>query len=456
MPLPIDVNLRQTYQEMDGFGICQGLGRARILRGSQGLPPLRTREVLDLLFGFEGAAFSILRVCIGSSPSDGPGTMKSIAPDDPGGPDRPLRFSWDGDDCGQVWLAQEAVNYGVSRIFASPLSAPAYMIQHCTSEGNDAPKGVTDASPCAGDWRPAFIEYLLQYVRFYAESGVEITDLAFANQPDIYMHYPSHASKYPLMRLETHQIVDFVKMLGSALKQAGLPARLVCGNAISWDQQVLYTEAVEADAAAASHVDVYGGNSYSTPARRPLPTKRPSWMTEWSPDAEVYDGEWNDAWDSGRRCDGILLAEDVMDALNLAHVSGYLYLFGASARPGTKALIWLDGTKYQISKRFWALAAYSRMIRPGSRRVGVRPLPAEHGLKVAAFCRPDDAIVVVLLNLRAEEISVKVDITPHPKALTVQQWLTDANHSLALIDSRWAAGEVILPARSLTTLLLIK
>lgn len=39
---------------------------------------------------------------------------------------------------------------------------------------------------CAsGDWRQAYANYLVQYIKFYAQEGVDITHLGFVNEPDL-------------------------------------------------------------------------------------------------------------------------------------------------------------------------------------------------------------------------------------------------------------------------------
>jgi glucosylceramidase len=452
MALTLHVDVERTHQRMDGFGICEGFGRARILRGSQGLPPERSREVLDLLFGAEGARVSILRLCIGCSATEGPGEMKSIASADPGGPDQPLKYDWDGDDCGQVWLAREASRYGVRRIFANALSAPAYMLHERTDAPGYLVGGMAGTPAAAGDWRSAFAGYLLRYVRFYADSGVQITHLGFADEPDLLTHHPDRVSRYPRLRLEPHHVVDLVKVLGHATERSGLTVRMVCCNARSWAQQAVYTAAVEADEAAARHVAVHAGNNYLTRARRALPTTRPTWVAGWDPDVDNHTATWNGDWDTGDPSDGILLAEDISDALTAAGVSGYCYLFGASARAGTRALICLDGPRYRVSKRFWAFAAYSRFIRPEAHRVEARL--SGNGVKAAAFRGPDGEVVVNLLNLRPEPADVTVQVSPGTGPAPVRRWLTDADHALTRMPRRSTADPVAVPARSLTTLVM--
>jgi glucosylceramidase len=462
MAVTIHVDRGQVHQRIDGFGFCQAFGRAHLLRGAEGLPPGRCREVLDLLFRTDvGAGLSILRLGIGSTTDGGQtreGQMRSIAPVDPGGPDEPLKYEWDGDDNGQVWLARQATTYGVRRFYANAWSAPGYMMENGTDINGGAVRGTPGTPPALGDWRPAYARYLLQYVRLYRECGVEITDLGFANEADLIIHTPGRVLKYAHMRLEPQQVVDLVKVVGPAIERSGLAVSLLSCDATTWSQATSYTAAVEADPEAAPWVKVYTGHNYDSPARNPLPTIRPTWMSEWDPDVTSQNGGWNDRWDGERRCDGIRLAEDINDAFTMAGISGYLYWFGVSTG-NTRALIQADGPDYRVSKRFWAVAAYSRFIRPGAHRVATRVSGATGSgrepaaVKAVAFQNATGELVINVLNLSAAGVAARLDVNPTPGPAMVDAWLTDEAHSLTPAGAR-SASTVNLPARSLTSLVL--
>lgn len=158
----ITVDLSKTYQTMDGFGTSEAFQRA--VQMSK-LPETEQRKALDLLFSTtKGAGLSILRNGIGSSPDMSSDHMVSIAPKNPGGPAKPLIYSWDGSDNKQLWVSQEAQNtYGVKTIYANAWSAPGYM----KTNGNDANGGslcgVSGASCASGDWKQAYADYLVRY-----------------------------------------------------------------------------------------------------------------------------------------------------------------------------------------------------------------------------------------------------------------------------------------------------
>ncbi|MER6826243.1 glycoside hydrolase [Streptosporangium sp. NPDC000563] len=419
----VRVDHHGVMQRIDGFGFSQAFRRNELVRA---LPVAKQREILDLWLSPEkGAGLSILRLGIGSSPAGSPyDLMTSIQPEDPGGPSAPPRYVWDGDDGGQVWLAKEARRYGVSRFYADAWSAPGYM----KDNGSDS-----DGGKLLPEWRQAYANYLVQYTKFYAREGIRITDLGFTNEPDLTVSYAS-------MRFTPAEAAEFVKVLGPVAARTGL--KVVCCDAAGWARQREYTAAVEADPVARRWVATHAGHPYVSPVDGPLPTDRPVWMSEWSPDGTT----WNEAWDDGSGYDGFAVARQIHDSLTLGGVSGYVFWFGAS-RGTTRGLIQIDEATatYRVSKRLWALAAYSRFVRPGAVRLSVAA--TDPALKVTAFRNAGGAggtggsEVVEILN--TSTVPVTTEITTRPGRATA--YLTDGEHSLAATP---LAG--LRPSRSLT------
>lgn len=439
------VDLGQQLQTIDGFGISQAFQRAAVMNGLQGLTEEHQQEVLDLLLDREtGAGISILRLGIGSSPDEEYDHMKSIQPTDPGGPDAEPRYEWDGYDGGQVWLAKKAQEYGVERFFADAWSAPGYMKTNGSDANGGTLCGLPGAECASGDWRQAYADYLLQYVRFYAEEGVEITDLGFTNEP-------SWVADYASMEFTPEQAVDMVKVLGATIEESEFPdLNLVCCDDFGWEEQRPFTAAVEADPEAAELVDLHTGHNYASAARSPLPTDRPTWMSEWSPDGDT----WNEAWDDGSGYDGMTVARDVHAALTEAGVNGYVYWFGASTGT-TRAFIQMDGADYHVSKRLWAFAAYSRFVRPEAVRLGAES--GSDSVEVTAFRNADGSTVLEVINTGDQAVGQTFDLTGGEVGATGEVYLTDDEHDLAQVgEATVADGQLALdlPARSLTTVVL--
>jgi glucuronoarabinoxylan endo-1,4-beta-xylanase len=197
----------RIHQPIDGFGFSEAFGRGAIMHGSGGLSTGRQREVLDLLLSrTTGAGLSILRLHIGSTANS------SIQPANPGGPNATPRYVWGRDDDSQVWLAQQAKAYGVTRFYANAWSAPGYMRTNGDEVNGGTLCGLPGASCASGDWRTAYANYLVQYARFYAQEGITVNDLGFTNEPD-------YTTTYSSMRFTPAQATEFAKVIGPTLDE---------------------------------------------------------------------------------------------------------------------------------------------------------------------------------------------------------------------------------------------
>ncbi|MFI7129390.1 cellulose binding domain-containing protein [Nonomuraea sp. NPDC050153] len=431
------VNGAGVQQPIDGFGISEFFGRSAIMHGSQGLSAQRQREILDLLFNRTGGAgLSMLRLGISS-------TSSSIQPTDPGGPNATPRYVWDGNDEGQVWLAKEAKAYGVNRFYADAWSAPGYMKTNGDEANGGSLCGLAGASCSGGDWRRAYAAYLVQYAKFYAQEGVTINDLGFTNEPN-------WTTSYSSMRFTPAQAVEFAKILGPVAGAAGLS--MTCCDVVGWSGQRDYTTAIAADSEAHRWVATHTGHSYGSAPTTPLPVSgRRTWMSEWSPDGTT----WNENWDDGSGYDGFTVAQAIHTALTGGNVNGYIYWYGASTG-ATRGFIQMNGDSYRVSKRLWAMAAYSRFIRPGANRIAATT--SDGNLRLSAYRNGDGSIVVVALNAAgsATEVSYALQNTGITTG-TATPYLTNGSSSMAAqapIAVGGGAFTATVPARSLATYVL--
>ncbi|MGE5489235.1 MAG: PxKF domain-containing protein [bacterium] len=440
---------------IDGFGFSEAFQRATIMRGDYGLTPENQRKILDLLFDTEtGAGLSILRLGIGAAYPAPYDLQLSIQPNDPGGPDAPPQYEWNGDDGGQVWLSKEAMKYGVNKFYANAWSAPAYMKSNKSFRNGGYLCGVpgipASGNQCAGaDWRQAYANLLVQYVKFYQQEGIPITLLGFTNEPNLSVSYES-------MRFTPAQAVDFIKVLGPTVRASGLPLEIACCDAHNWTEQRNFTNAIEADPVARDFVDVHTGHQYGGLARTPLPTSKATWMTEY------YLGcssRVNNNWIGGPTpaCDGIRLANDIHDTLTQGNVNAYVAWFGADR--WVDSLIQMDfpGPDFQVAKRLWAMAAYSRFVRPDAYRAPATLVGSPQ--KISAFRNVDGKKVINIINNQTTPAVVDFTVDPgtavNPTPIT---YLTDEMHSLDEVESLVQVnGDTLvvnLPPSSLTTIVL--
>lgn len=230
----ITVDLTKTYQTMDGFGTSETFQRANQMHA---LSPELQRYSLDLLFNrTSGAGLSILRNGIGSSPDSSSDHMVSIQPKNPGGPNAEPKYVWDGNDNSQVWVSTEAAKtYGVKTFYANAWSAPGYMKTNNNDANGGTLCGVSGSTCSSGDWKQAYANYLVQYITYYKEVGVDITHVGFLNEPDLTTSYAS-------MRSSGGQAADFIKVLRPTLDKAGYTSvKINCCDAEGWSSQASMT-----------------------------------------------------------------------------------------------------------------------------------------------------------------------------------------------------------------------
>lgn len=174
----VTVNVASTLQQIDGFGVSQAFGRASQF---QALSTTAQKQGLDYLFSTTtGAGLTIIRNRIGSG-----GAGDSIEPTGPATPDATPTYTWDGSDAGQVWFSQQAMTYGVKTIYADAWSAPGFMKTNGEDSNGGYLCGVTGETCSTGDWRQAYANFLVQYIKYYQQEGVAVSHVGFLNEPEL-------------------------------------------------------------------------------------------------------------------------------------------------------------------------------------------------------------------------------------------------------------------------------
>ncbi|KAF9886270.1 hypothetical protein FE257_011883 [Aspergillus nanangensis] len=430
----IVVDTSTVHQTIDGFGFSEAFGHAAEI---QALDEDLQQQVLDMLFDpSKGAGFTILRNRIGSTA----GT--SIEPTGPGSPDAEPTYTWDGDDSGQVWLSQQAIKYnGNSKIYADAWSAPGYMKTNNDEANGGYLCGVTDQTCQTEDWKQAYADYLVKYVQLYAQEGVDITHLGFLNEP-------SYTPDYSSMNSDGQQAADFLAVLRSTVKDAGLSTSLTCCDDFGWDDQADLLSGIQATNGE-EFVDIITVHTYASQPTYKMNTSKPVWMTE----ACVTD-PWSITWyESGAESEGYTWANRIFTAIVDYDVSAYLYWIGAEAADVNSFLVNWRNDVIETSGRFWAFAQWSRYVQVGATRVNVTGSP--DGVKTGAFRNPDDTFTMNFLNTNDDSVTVSVDLSG-VAASGVKGYVTDNNNSLGGLNATFSGGIVgaSLPGRSMVALVL--
>ncbi|MGH2888433.1 MAG: glycoside hydrolase, partial [Solirubrobacteraceae bacterium] len=372
------INAAKHYQRIAGFGVSEGFGQAETLMN---MPASVQKQVLSLLYSpTRGAGLTILRNEISA---DKGFTIEPKAPRHPTGRPSYLTLAEIDQDQGQLWFAKQIrSDYGAS-VFADAWSAPAFMKTNDSTLNGGTVCGVPGTNCKRGDWRRAYVNYLVQYAKDYAAAGVPLTYVGPENEGSL-------SAPQDSMIMNPTQTANLMATLGAALARSGLSTRAECCATVGWNYAQQYAAAIEADKRADSATALFTSHGYFVAPASPLRGwGKPVWETEWAPFGAA---PWDPAWDDGSLSSGFTWAQHIDRGLTAANLGAFLYLWGANTSttamtgPNT-GLVEVKGNTVVTSGRLWAFAGYSRFVRPGAVRIGARTSDA--GLEVSAFRNSD-------------------------------------------------------------------
>ncbi|KAK4948728.1 hypothetical protein LTR10_012733 [Elasticomyces elasticus] len=429
----ISINAAQKYQTMVGGGCSGAFGIACQQFGSVGLSPANQEIVTQILYDENIGGLSIVRNDIGSTPGHVPGDVSSILPVCPETPAGPFNYVWDRNDTCQLQLTQTALKYNPNvYVYADAWSAPGCMKTVGSEDYGGFICGVRDSnSPnCTYDWRQAYADYLVQYVKFYEQEGIEVSLLGAWNEPDF------NPVTYASMQSDGYQAKDFLELLYPTAKAAFPNISVSCCDATGARQErnILY----ELDQAGGSgFFDVATWHNYQSNPERPFNSGgKPNLMTEWADGT----GPWTPTWDvSGQLAEGFQWALYMHNAFVNSDTSGYTHWWCAQNTTGDNALIRLDYDSYFVSARLWAFASYFRFARPGS--VRIEATSSAENLYVSAYVNKNGTVAIPVVNEAHFPYQVTIDLTGI-NATTAAAYLTDNNHNVSFVGQTQLAGKL--------------
>ena len=406
----ITIDPGQRHQLINGFGFAEAFREPVI----SSLPAAELQQVGSLLFSpVNGAGMSIVRFGLGGAT-------------DPGDP-----IQGPGDVADQVWLGKLAEQFGAHQFYADAWSAPAEMKTNGSLDNGGYLCGVPGESCLNGDYRQAYADVLAALAKGFADQGIPLEDVDFVNEPEI---GPAYAS----MQMTPAQAADFVPYLGRALAALHLRTKVACCDAEGWTDGAAFTQAVLGDPSVARYIGLITSHGYTAPPTVPLTSARPVWESEWA-----NFSPWDPAWDDGTAGSGFTWAQDIQTALVSANVNAFFYWWGASASTANSGLIQVVGPTINLSKRYWAFAAFGRYIRPGATRIAA--VSPDGSLEVSAFRNRDGSLVAEILNTGTTDQPVSLQGID---ASGASAYITDEADALR---EQAAGSGLVAPARSLTT-----
>lgn len=206
----IEINDRQKYQSMDGFGLALTGGSAQLLMRMSA--PQRAQLLRELFGTGDGdIGVSYLRVSIGSSDmNDHAFTYDDLPPDDT---DADLKhFDLGPDQTSVVPALREILAIDPSmKILGSPWSAPAWM------KTNDNLKG----GSLKTEYYDTYARYLAKYIETMKTNGIVIDAITPQNEP-------LNPQNTPSMVMQAEQEDQFIReSLGPNFRQAGIQTEIL-------------------------------------------------------------------------------------------------------------------------------------------------------------------------------------------------------------------------------------
>jgi glucosylceramidase len=378
----VTVNDMQQFQPIEGFGFAITGGSAQLLMQ---MSPDKRKTLLTKVFSADGDGIgaSYIRVTVGSSDMN---DHVYSYDDMPAGETDPelKKFSLAPDHTDVIPVLKEilAIDPDI-RILASPWSAPAWM------KTNDDVRGGHLRPECYG----VYAQYLVRYVEGMKSEGISITAITVENEP-------LNPKNTPSMVVFADEEGKFIgKYLGPAFEQAGIKTEIQLydhnPDVPSYPLSIL-ADPVAGKYAIGTAFHLYGGESDAlTKVHLAYPNKN-LYLTEQSVT------EWPGS-------DSIGIAEPVSRVLIGAtrNWARNVLLWNLAADPhagphtnnggctGCFGAITLDGDSATLNVAYYALAHFSKFVRPGSVRIGSSELEQ---LATAAFLTPAGKVVLVADN----------------------------------------------------------
>jgi O-glycosyl hydrolase len=231
---------------------------------------------------------------------------------------------------------------------------------------------------------------------------------------------------------------SFIPILYTTLQAAGLSdVGITCCDATGWDSQKNMT----ADLVSAgmekylSHITSHG---YTSEPDSVMNTTLKVWLSE---NADVNSASCPGWYDSGATCEGLTWAQNIYTGMTSANLSAYLYWEGLEVNQTDSSahLIDTDGTSVTPSGRLWALAMWSRFIRPGAYRVSTTGTVS--GVGLAAFKNTNGNVVVVFTNTGSSAKTVEISFNDFTPSSAIA-YLTDNDHQVAETTSSLSGGVI--------------
>jgi len=378
----IEIDDQKKFQTIDGFGFALTGGSAQHLARMHAANRV---ALLQELFGIDGKniGISYLRISIGSSDlNDHVYSYDDLAA---GETDPELKkFSLAGDRAELIPVLKEilAINPEIE-ILGSPWSAPPWMKTNGNAKGGKL----------STEYYASYAKYFVKYIQEMKAAGIRIAAITVQNEP-------LNDKNTPSMLMSADEESAFIKdHLGPAFAAAGIRTKIIL-----YDHNCdvpEYAISILKDPAANRYVDGSGFHLYGGEIRAM------SEVHDAFPRKNLYFTEFMavEPTESGRISIVKPVAGTFIGALQNWSRNVLLWNLAANSKfephtdnggcPICQGAVTIDGNDVTRNLAYYAMAHFSKFVRPGSVRIGSNE-PA--GLRNVAFTVPGGKTVLVVVN----------------------------------------------------------
>jgi glucuronoarabinoxylan endo-1,4-beta-xylanase len=400
----LTVQLNQTKQTMDGFGVTGFIGYA----------PLTDAEMDAFFNPTVGIGLSIVRLIMAPS-----GTAEATS------------FA----------EAKRAIAHGATTLIGTARSAPAACkTNHKENDGGHLI--ADDGGACYQAWAQALASFPADVK---SAVGVDLYAMSMGIEPDFASCGTAEPcnGNYASMLYTADEVVAFMKVFGPKLHSASPNTKLMTPEPEQWSHLWSnhsaegstdplkgmgydYGHALAKDAVAWAQVDLIGVHGYESALAQPWPSDVPQTKPLWQ--TEVAGEKWRlEAGPSVDIDNGLAVAAWIHDAIVNGPASAWLYFqYKAPFTDDNEGLLLKDGTD---TKRHYTLGNFSKFIRPGYTRVNITGSNVEDVL-LSAYKGDDQTVVIVAINQGSALVSLPIAISGAATPSMLTPWVTSPTDDL--------------------------
>ena len=392
------INTNKLYQRIRGFG---GMNHPewQSYNVQNGAPGDMTASQVQTAFGNGDGelGLSILRIFV----SDDQNAWKNAIP-----------------------TAQRATKLDAT-VFATPWNPPASM----RSAGKGGPGGGLYVLNNGAEGQ--YAKHLNSFIKYCNSQGVQLNSISVQNEPDWSGEWTYWSPD---------RAASFLANYGKAVVD-GTTTKMMSPESFSYNKS--YYNAILNNSKAMENCDMFGTHFYGTQRNSmDFPALENSGKEIWMTEVYVPNSDANSA---DRWPEAVAVSENIHNALVVGNMNAYVWWYIRRQY----SPIWDTG---KVSKRGYAMAQFSKYIRPGDVRIDATEQPNSNIL-VSAYKHSDTQVEVVAINKGNSDVTQEFNLNGRT-IKNVNRYRTSGSENLAATKGMEANGSSFfsqLPANSVST-----